>query len=160
MGRTPTSVAGFTLIELIAVMVIIGILSVVAGPRFFDQEIFAQRGFADEAKSALRYAQKLAIASGCNVDFALTSDGYRVRRWRGGSDCNDRKGTLSTVTRPGGDPFASAPPAGITVPTFEIFFDAIGRPRQLADGSLYATAQSVLVGPHQISVQAESGLVQ
>lgn len=54
--------AGFTLVELIIVMVIIGIISVVAIPRFFERSNFEARGFYDAAQAALRYAQKQAIA--------------------------------------------------------------------------------------------------
>jgi len=55
-------------------MIIIGILATVAGPRFFDLDTFNQRGFYDEVLSAVRYAQKLAISSGCEVQFTVTTD--------------------------------------------------------------------------------------
>lgn len=54
--------SGFTLVELIIIMVVIGILAVVAMPRFFERSTFEARGFYDETQAALRYAQKQAIA--------------------------------------------------------------------------------------------------
>lgn len=57
-----TNQRGFTLTELITVIVIAGILSVAALPRFFDNDVFQQRGAADQVKSALRFAQKAAVA--------------------------------------------------------------------------------------------------
>ena len=39
---------GFTLVELITVMVILGIISVVAIPRFFDQGGYDSRAFHDQ----------------------------------------------------------------------------------------------------------------
>lgn len=53
---------GFTLIELIMVIVLLGVLSVVAIPRMFDKSAFDARGFHDETLSILRYAHKAAIA--------------------------------------------------------------------------------------------------
>ena len=53
---------GFTLVELIMTMVIVGILAAVVAPRFFDTNVFQSRGFADQVQATLRYAQKAAIA--------------------------------------------------------------------------------------------------
>lgn len=53
---------GFTLVELVAMLVIVGILAVVAMPRFFERHEFGARAFSDQTLSALRYAQKAAVA--------------------------------------------------------------------------------------------------
>src|SRR3989344_1338492 len=55
---------GFTLVELVATLVIIALIAAVSGPLFFDINIFRQRGFFDETLSAVRYAQKHAVATG------------------------------------------------------------------------------------------------
>ncbi|TFW10297.1 prepilin-type N-terminal cleavage/methylation domain-containing protein [Oxalobacteraceae bacterium OM1] len=65
---------GFTLIELIMVMLLTGILAVVALPRLFDRNTFDTRGFHDEVLAALRYAQKTAIAQRRDVCVAFTSN--------------------------------------------------------------------------------------
>lgn len=53
---------GFTLIELIMVVVMLGVLAVFAAPKVFNTGDFNARGFHDETLSLLRYAQKTAIA--------------------------------------------------------------------------------------------------
>lgn len=62
---------GFTLVELIMTMIIVGILAAVAAPRFFDNNVFQSRGFADQVQASLRYAQKVAIAQRRNVCVAF-----------------------------------------------------------------------------------------
>lgn len=69
---------GFTLVELISVMVLIGILSVAVLPRFFEQNVFAARGFFDETKALLRYAQKVAVAQRRTVCVALAANGVAL----------------------------------------------------------------------------------
>lgn len=66
---------GFTLIELITVLVLVGILAVAAMPRFFDQNVFEARGFFDETKSLLRFAQKAAVAQRRTVCVAVGGGG-------------------------------------------------------------------------------------
>jgi MSHA pilin protein MshC len=64
---------GFTLIELIMVMVLLGILAVYAAPRMFNSGDFYARGFHDETLALLRYAQKTAIAQRRMVCVAFTT---------------------------------------------------------------------------------------
>lgn len=66
---------GFTLVELVTTIVVIGILAVAALPRLFDQNAFEARGFFDETKSLLRYAQKTAVAQRRTVCVALGAAG-------------------------------------------------------------------------------------
>jgi len=53
---------GFTLPELIVVMIVLGILSAVALPRIMDNRAFVGAAFYADVVSALRYAQKSAVS--------------------------------------------------------------------------------------------------
>ena len=54
--------SGFTLVELVSVMILIGILAVFVMPRFFDNT-FSERGFYDGVKAAVQHARRTAVAS-------------------------------------------------------------------------------------------------
>lgn len=64
---------GFSMVELITVIVILGIISAVVAPRFLDFAAFDSRGFSDEVRATLRLAQKLAIAQHRNVCVNVTT---------------------------------------------------------------------------------------
>ena len=66
------------MIELVTVMLVVGILAVVALPRFADQSDFQARGFQDETRALLRYAQKSAIAQRRNVCVTLGGAGVTL----------------------------------------------------------------------------------
>src|SRR5262245_59021419 len=77
MIRLPSrSAAGFTMIELVVVIVILGIIAAAAAPRFFDDRTFLERGYYEELAAALKYAQKLAVASGCAVQMKVNATDY------------------------------------------------------------------------------------
>lgn len=54
--------SGFTMIELVTVMVLVGILAVVAIPKL-DGSAFVKRGFHDSVVATLNHAREAAVAS-------------------------------------------------------------------------------------------------
>ena len=70
-----TGERGFTLVELIVIMILAGILSIIVVPRFMNPSDFDARGFFDATESILRYAQKSAIAQRRNVCVAFSAVG-------------------------------------------------------------------------------------
>ena len=59
--------AGFTMVELVVTIIVVGILAAVALPRFADRSEFDAAGYADQVRSALEFARNSAIASRRNV---------------------------------------------------------------------------------------------
>ncbi|MEM7540254.1 MAG: prepilin-type N-terminal cleavage/methylation domain-containing protein [Pseudomonadota bacterium] len=164
---------GYTLIELIAVIVILGILAVFAAPRFVTTSAFEQRGYEEEILSFVRYAHKLAIASGCttNVLFDGVNDVVRVRRYIGGSNCRDNSNPafLEPIARAGAsanpsdidDPenlFANAP-SGISIGNLEFDFDHVGRPLAVGTSTLITlpAALQVTIGSSSLQVAPNTG---
>jgi len=142
---------GFTLAELVLVLVIIGVLATFAVPRFFTRQGFDARGFADQTASAIRYAQKLAVASGCEVQATITGAGYvlnqRLTNCTTGAFTRDVRhpGTGETT-------FTAAPPAGVSIAATvsPIVFNALGQA---------SSASTITVGGRTLQVVAETGLV-
>ena len=54
---------GFTLVEMIATLIIIALIAAVTAPLFSNVNVFKQSGFYEETLSAIRYAQKHAVAN-------------------------------------------------------------------------------------------------
>lgn len=69
---------GFTLVELVVTLVIIGALAAASAPLFFSKQTFEQSGFFNEALSVVRYAQKLAVSSGCTTRVVITATAITV----------------------------------------------------------------------------------
>jgi MSHA pilin protein MshC len=83
--------AGFTMVELITIMIILGILAAVAIPRMTGTNEFRAVEFHDRTVAALRFAQKAAVSHRrmvC-VAFSATTVTLTIDHDRSG-DCNNR----------------------------------------------------------------------
>lgn len=146
--------SGFSLVELITVLVIIGVLAAFVGPRLMDKQVFDERGFFDGTQAILRYAQKTAIAKRrmvCVV-FGGNSVTLRFASTPGAAACDtDLPGPAGEVA-----PYqVQASSANIyfsPVPT-NFSFDALGRP---SSGPITISINGI---PRNITVEAETGYV-
>jgi MSHA pilin protein MshC len=88
--------AGFTLVELVVVMVLIAVITAVSAARFADREPFAVQGAADQLVSGLRLAQATAIARRAPVFVGLATSPASL------TVCLDA-GCTQTLPTPAGD---------------------------------------------------------
>jgi len=70
---------GFTLIEMVMVITIVGILAVVIIPRFLQPSSFESRSVADLLISSARQAQQLAMSKASTANVTLISDNTNKR---------------------------------------------------------------------------------
>lgn len=148
---------GFTLIELIMVMVVVGILGAIAYSKFFSRSVFEERGFFEETMQATRYAQKQAIAWGCDVQIAYTTAAYTLTRRVTSCTSGGFTGLVTHPVRAGS--YTGTVPNNVTLgPATTLHFDRIGRPRNSA-GVLLSTNTNISVGSLSFRIVPETGYV-
>jgi len=147
---------GFTMIELVVTIVIIGILAVNILPRWSGNSGFDDRGFRDSVVAGLRYAQKSAVASRRTVCAYFSMPparvSFRISDVNGAADCT----TGNVLAGPDTDALVVAATGNATFATLPtgIIFDAAGRP-----GSGSTINVSGLPASLAITVEAETGYV-
>lgn len=138
---------GFTLTELVTVIVILGVLSVAALPLWFNRTDFEQRGYFDELLQATRYAQKLAVASNCNVQITINAASFALAFQSAPfGHCNNAN--IELPGKPG--PYTA--PAGVVISGgTNITFSPSGRAN---------TDATISVDTHSLRVYAATGYVE
>ena len=96
-------------------MVIIGALAAVSAPIFFGKNEFQQSGFHSEMLATVRYAQKLAVSSGCAVQVQVAGGTITLFQPAGAATCYSGP-FITAVTDPSnsGNPFARSAPNGVS----------------------------------------------
>ncbi len=153
---------GFTLVELVMVIVILGILAVYAVPRMFNSGDFYARGFHDESLGYLRYAQKTAIAQRRTVCVAFGTNTLTLSISANSGTFNCA--TAGTLSGPKGEsPVTLSARSGVAYSTSlapaNFNFDGLGQPIS-GTGSLMATQTFQVTGvTPTIRVEASTGYV-
>lgn len=131
---------GFTFVELIVVILLIGILSAFVAPRFFADNDFKARGLADELITAIRHAQRLSMTRGENHRIIITTTNYTVEKFDN-----------TSVRHPDGSAtFSKDFPVNIVTTPRTIEFDQLGRP-------IPNNLTTIVLEPFTITVEQETG---
>lgn len=144
---------GFSLVELVTILIVIGVLAVVALPRFDLLRGFDEIGYRDQVRATLEYARKSAVAQRRNVRVTLDAGSVSVDI---ASDIPEGAGA-STFDRnlvlPGGSGNQITAPSGVTLsPAATLIFDPLGWPSAAGSFTVSGVAQPIVV-------EAETGHV-
>jgi len=120
--RAPLPEQGFTLIEMIVVVMVLSVLAVVAMPRMTGRGDFDALAFHDRALAAVRYAQKIAVAQNTTV-FVITAENVL-------SLCFDAGCAVAVNDPAATQPLLLTAPSGTTLTSSagSFSFDGLGRP--------------------------------
>lgn len=147
--------SGFSLVELVTVIILLGILGVVALGRFTSTDVFAARGFFDDTVNAVRFAQKLAISSGCDVRVVTTSGSYQLLQ---SSTCiaDDFTGTVANPANRG-NPYQNVNiPPGYALTADTITFNARGEREGVTSDFILSDGSA----SYSFRVHASTGLIE
>jgi len=115
---------GFTLIEVVAVLIILGVLVAAATTRFIGTSTISVKGAADMIQADIRYAQETAMAEHISKS-AIFSNGS----------------SAYTFSPPSGMDPSGELPSGVTISnSFTVIFNSLGEPTQGGGGYVSVSA--------------------
>lgn len=146
---------GFTLVELTIVLIVIGILGVIAMPKMFGSSTYQSQYFYNDVLSTLRYAQKLAMSSGCHIQASMTSTTITLTK---AASCTT--GTFTVAVRDpalGTSTYVKTAPGTVTItPSISaIYYDQLGKCYNSSTSTV--SDATVIVGSKTINIVGQSG---
>jgi prepilin-type N-terminal cleavage/methylation domain-containing protein len=151
---------GFTMVELVTVMILIGILAFVALPRLDQSQGFGATSFRDRVAASLRFAQKSAVAHRRLICATVAADRLTLA-----IDGSFGAGTCAVALAgpEGADPAALSPSATVTLtaaPAGPLYFQPSGSVTNDAAGTVPTSFSLTVTGLTAITVNGTTGYVQ
>jgi MSHA pilin protein MshC len=149
---------GFTIVELITVMVILGVLSAIAIPRLMGNNAFAGVTYRQTVVAALRHAQKTAVSHRRMVCASITATTVTLRI------ASQPNGPCDlALTSPDGSAYASTSSgivAGGTLLSNGLFFLPDGQISDNSAGTGNVSGAISITGESGITVNGSTGYVE
>ena len=167
-SRPPHCLSGFTMVELITVLIVVGIMAAVAVPRM-NPSGFDATGYRDKVRATLEFARKSAVAQRRIVCVTRAANGLTLTidnvtpETPGAGVCPPPPPPPRELTLPATDAACGGPTNAICAPNANVTlvgpvaltFDALGRPSAAA---IYTVTDTMMT--LTINVEAETGYVR
>jgi prepilin-type N-terminal cleavage/methylation domain-containing protein len=135
---------GFTLVELVIAIAVIGIIAVIGAPRFAKTSIFSERANSDKVKFLLKISQKAAMAQRRDI-FIVKSGSSISACYINTTPCAANQ----SLTLNGKDFSANIGNTNIVLPSVK--FNSLGNTE--------TSKITIQVGSRNIYIEAESGYI-
>jgi MSHA pilin protein MshC len=147
--------SGFSLIELTAVLVVLGILLAIAAPRLDAGRGVRELGFAEQVLADLRFAQRRADADRCEVRVAVSSAEIMISQRS--ALCSGPFNRPVAAIGADGTSVGSSPPEGMSLSASPavFYFDGAGRVVDSVGGTPVDVV--ITVGLRQIELTGATG---
>ncbi|MEX2126375.1 MAG: prepilin-type N-terminal cleavage/methylation domain-containing protein [Woeseia sp.] len=146
---------GFSLVELIAVVLVLGLLLAIAAPRLDAGRGVEELGFSQQVLTDLRIAQRRALADRCEVRVTFTASGFHIDQRASlcsGPFSRPVAGTAGAASTLGGPP-----PAGMQLSASPAVFYFDGRGAAVDSPGGAPADISITAGLRQIQIVGTTG---
>lgn len=97
-GIRSTRKNGFTLVELVVIILLVGALAFIAVPRYLNKGAIDVSAMAEQLANDIRYTQSLAMTSGQRNRINLTATTYQITTSSGGPVVHPVTGSAGPIT--------------------------------------------------------------
>lgn len=144
---------GFTVVELVVVIAVLGIMSAIAMSRFVGNDVFETRGDAGLVSATLKYAQKTAIAQRrvVYVVYYAVPPSLKV--------CFTLDCSQTVVNPENGNPYSFVFSQNVQVSAGTVGFDSLGRPVPNESAALVITNAKNNNQSVTVNVERDTGYI-